>query len=177
MAKASADELERVILQFVPADGSNIGNQSLHEQVRQGARAARIGSSDTAFEQAREALIADGTLLKGRGRGGSVRLAQPKGETGFALQAAAVLDEPWPLEGGPKRRPAAKGAPALRTAGSSDDDATVLSYRHSDKRMNNPRSAWSARRTSRPRPGPSGATTRTWTRRCSSTWAARRWNG
>ncbi len=89
MAKASADVLRAVILELVPADGSNIGNQSLHEQCKQAAKAAKLGFSEAAFEQAREDLLADGTLHKGKGRGGSVRLAEPKGE-GFELASKAA---------------------------------------------------------------------------------------
>ena len=62
--------LRAAILSRVPADGSGIGNGALSR-----ATASHMGTGfDTVgFEVARQALVAEGTLLKGAGRGGSVR--------------------------------------------------------------------------------------------------------
>jgi adenine-specific DNA-methyltransferase len=138
MAKASADELRKVILQFVPSDGASIGNQALYDQVQRGARAAKLGFSDTAYESAREGLIEDGTLLRGKGRGGSVHLAKPNGGDG-AFKLDHVAERSAAYEATPpksasrlqKAGPKAKAAPG-------EESGQVLSYRHMDKRKNNP---------------------------------------
>ncbi|MFN9029723.1 MAG: hypothetical protein ACK54C_15095 [Betaproteobacteria bacterium] len=179
MAKASADGLQDVILKLVPLDGSSVGNQTLYEQVRQGAKAAGIAFADPAYEAARQRLIAAGTLTKGKGRGGSVRLARPLGD-GFALAPVTPVAAPQAtrVNKAPVKTtsPAKSGNSGSKRAG-ADDDATVVSYRHGDKRKNNPEVGLVSEKISRTKRRPYGATTRTWTRPCSSTWAARRWNG
>ncbi|MBK6865832.1 MAG: hypothetical protein IPG91_21140 [Ideonella sp.] len=72
MPKPDDDALRSAILSFVPADGKAIGNGALSKAV---AAQAGAGFEPTAFEAARVALVADGTLIKGAGRGGSVRRA------------------------------------------------------------------------------------------------------
>jgi type I restriction enzyme M protein len=64
--------LRTQLLAAVPEDGQAIGNQSLLEALRQQQPAL----SDDDFWAARDALIAEGILQKGRGRGGAVRRAQ-----------------------------------------------------------------------------------------------------
>ena len=63
------DSICQVIINTVPADGSTIGNQSLLEQLRQHYPQL----TDDAFWTARDSLIEQGVLAKGRGRGGAVR--------------------------------------------------------------------------------------------------------
>jgi type I restriction enzyme M protein len=63
--------LTQALLAAVPADGS-IGNQSLIEQLR--GQFAEL--TEEQFWAARDALIEQGVLQKGRGRGGSVLRAQ-----------------------------------------------------------------------------------------------------
>ena len=53
-----------VLLQKIPADGSTIGNQRLRDD---------LGWDETRYAAARDALVANGTLVKGQGRGGTVR--------------------------------------------------------------------------------------------------------
>lgn len=76
----------KVLLEHLPADGSAIGNGTLR---------AALGWDESRFEAVRDTLIAAGKVAKGRGRGGSVRLAgvQP---VGFATQETAevVSDQP-----------------------------------------------------------------------------------
>jgi adenine-specific DNA-methyltransferase len=139
MPKASTDDLRKLILEVVPADGSTVGNQSLHEQVREAGRHARLTFSDAAYEAARESLIDDGTLARGRGRGGSVRLSEPKAKD-FTLHASAVLDQPWKIDNGSSAASTPKAPPAKRTTSADDAEGTaqIISYRHADKRKNNP---------------------------------------
>ena len=65
-------ELNQALLAVVPADGSSIGNQSLLERLR--GQFPQL--TEEAFWDARDALIEQGVLQKGRGRGGSVLRAQ-----------------------------------------------------------------------------------------------------
>ena len=54
------------LLHQVPADGSTIGNGAVRET---------LGWDEARYTAAKDALVANGTLLKGQGRGGTVRLA------------------------------------------------------------------------------------------------------
>ena len=67
------NELEQALLALVPVDGSSIGNQSLLERLKRQFQQL----SEEAFWAARDGLIEQGVLHKGRGRGGSVLRAQP----------------------------------------------------------------------------------------------------
>ncbi|MGA4602758.1 SAM-dependent DNA methyltransferase, partial [Ectopseudomonas hydrolytica] len=62
------NELEQALLALVPVDGSSIGNQSLLERLK--GQLPEL--NENAFWAARDALIEQGVLVKGRGRGGSV---------------------------------------------------------------------------------------------------------
>ena len=63
------NELVEALLAAVPSDGSSIGNQSLLEQLRIQFPHLR----DEFYWQTRDALIGQGVLHAGKGRGGSVR--------------------------------------------------------------------------------------------------------
>jgi adenine-specific DNA-methyltransferase len=119
-------DLRETLLQLVPEDGSAIGNQSLKEQFLIVADVA----TEADFDTARDVLIVQGKLVKGKGRGGSVRRAQVENAaSGFALQSQQK----------PEELPLTK--PSSRTTGNkakSEGDAKILSYRHEQKRKNNP---------------------------------------
>ncbi|MBU0947296.1 MAG: site-specific DNA-methyltransferase [Gammaproteobacteria bacterium] len=66
--------LHDLILQLLPKDGSSVGNIKLQQQLTE---AAAFSFSEEDYWRVRDALIADGVLGKGQGRGGSVFLAQP----------------------------------------------------------------------------------------------------
>ncbi|WP_217700676.1 hypothetical protein, partial [Edwardsiella tarda] len=67
--------LSQALLAAVPADGSSIGNQTLLSRLQ--GQFAEL--SDEQFRAARDELIAQCVLLKGRGRGGSVSRASVTG--------------------------------------------------------------------------------------------------
>ncbi|PKM02755.1 MAG: restriction endonuclease subunit M, partial [Gammaproteobacteria bacterium HGW-Gammaproteobacteria-6] len=67
--------LSQALLAAVPADGSSIGNQTLLARMQR----QFAGLNDEQFRAARDELIAQGVLLKGRGRGGSVSRATVTG--------------------------------------------------------------------------------------------------
>jgi len=67
--------LSQALLAAVPADGSSIGNQTLLSRLQ----GQFTELNDEQFRAARDELIAQGLLLKGRGRGGSVSRATVTG--------------------------------------------------------------------------------------------------
>lgn len=135
----AVDELKALILAAVPDNGTPVGNQTLLATLQKQDPAI----TDTAFQEAKELLIAEGELAKGRGRGGSVfRVVETDDEDGdvegegdedndnddFEL---AIQDEPT---GGRARRAGKPGKKKQKIDGARQ----VLSYRHLDKRVNNP---------------------------------------
>ena len=66
--------LRDLILRLVPADGSTIGNRKLIAELRNHLP----DLDDAEYHEAKEALVAEGLLAKGRGQGGSVSRAHGK---------------------------------------------------------------------------------------------------
>ena len=89
-------ELEQALLALVPVDGSSIGNQSLLERLKE--QFPQL--SEDAFWVARDGLVEQGVLQKGRGRGGSVLRAQALGSSlaDQALSKARERFEPAAVE-------------------------------------------------------------------------------
>ena len=127
MGRKSKDELAGLLLALVPLDGAAIGNQRLRQDF-----AEYLGRDvgDEQYESLKAMLLERGDLLRGQGRGGSVRLAEPK--VAFELAQHRVED----AEPAVKRGPSAK--PAARRKGVSAETDGVISYRHAEKRRNNP---------------------------------------
>lgn len=84
MSQLNAD-LKDLILQLIPKDGTSIGNIKLQQQLTE---VAAFSFSEEDYWRVRDALIADGVLGKGQGRGGSVFLAQPS-----ASKPASLADQ------------------------------------------------------------------------------------
>lgn len=122
--------LVEVLLGLVPSDGAQIGNQKLRERFQATAKSKGHKTSEEDFEALRESLIEDGTLARGKGRGGAVRRAKPDDAESFGL---APQSPPEPRE--PSKQSKKKSVPRGSAA---SDQPQVLSYRHSDKRKNNP---------------------------------------
>lgn len=69
--------LTALLLQLLPADHSAVGNGALLGQFSAACQAAGLGSvTQEDFQAAREALLATGQAVKGRGRGGASSDAQ-----------------------------------------------------------------------------------------------------
>lgn len=119
------DRLRDLILAELPADGRPIGNQALLARLA----GTRPGVTTEAYVAARDALVADGLLVKGRGRGGSV--ARVAGEGGNGFELTSPEGDP-----GPPRARRQNGAGAAH--GRRKGPVQVLSYRHDDTRVNNP---------------------------------------
>ena len=144
------DRVVRAMLSIVPSDGSTIGNTALRRELEKQLQAEGLAIGDDDYWQAHSALVADGALVKGQGRGGSVRLAQMGGKVeassssdladdagGFALQAQQAPElrsAPTP----PKAPAAATRPTAAVTRSAAGEAAQIISYRHADKRKNNP---------------------------------------
>lgn len=132
---ARQDRLKALLLSLVPADGTGVGNQTLTDQFFVAAKAEGLNATAKDYDHAKESLVADGVLAKGKGRGGSVHRVEATGEADdedFDLAAQAIpegADQPAPKAG--KAKPLApKAKPGV--------DTQVVSYRHLDKRKNNP---------------------------------------
>ena len=136
----SPQDIAEILYSIPPEDGSAIGNASALPHVR--AQVPDLSEED--FATARDALVVSGRGVKGRGRGGSIARAvaddvedeestdgdedaDEEDEDEFALESE---DEAVALP-----RKAAKGK---RKSSRSSGPVQVVSYRHLDKRTNNP---------------------------------------
>lgn len=123
------------MLSLVPVDGTPIGNTTLRREIEALLQAEGVTVSEADYWQAHADLIADGSLLKGQGRGGSVRLAATEVE-GFSLaHQDAPVPEPVPVKAS---KPATLKAAKPATKRATEEAPQIISYRHQDKRKNNP---------------------------------------
>lgn len=129
--------LRKALLSLVPADGSAIGNTALRRDIENALAAKGLEIVEDDYWQVQGELVAEGVLVKGAGRGGSVRFAEvAEGDEGvdFALEAQEV-PEPEPVTAPRKARTAVGTSTPKRTAA---EETQIISYRHQDKRKNNP---------------------------------------
>lgn len=130
--------LRAAILDALPADGGSIGNLRLRERIAE-ALGAKVNEAD--YFAARDALLAEGLLVTGRGRGGSVRrvLDETAALVLSAPEKPAGADAPAPKQASmtlAQARKAKAQAPAKGKA--AGESARVLAYQHDNKRRNNP---------------------------------------
>ena len=135
------DHLRNLMLSLIPSDGTTIGNTALRRAIEAKLQDG-TALSDEAYWQAHTALITNGLLIKGQGRGGSVRLASPaKGTSADQANHGDFLLEtqqaPEPNDRIAASVPRRTKSP-IRTSRTTADEAQILSYRHADKRVNNP---------------------------------------
>jgi type I restriction enzyme M protein len=97
-----ADTPANALLALVPADGTQIGNQKLREQL---AAQGHVLDED-GYNELRDQLVAAGKLAKGRGRGGAVKLPG-------AGQAGASATKPAPAPKKPQGGKARNGTAHL----------------------------------------------------------------
>jgi adenine-specific DNA-methyltransferase len=118
------------LLSLVPVDGSPIGNIRLRELISE-----ELGRKVTeeAYAEARDTLVERGVLVKGSGRGGSIRRAPEAEREDLALTMPEVSERPKAAKS-VTTKAAKRGTE--RTGGGNAAD--VLSYRHAQKRRNNP---------------------------------------
>ena len=129
-------QLTTLLLNLLPADHTTVGNSTLLEQFLAAAQAEghQPPATEDDFKTAREALVAAGLAVKGKGRGGATARATGAQRPDFAL-GAPTPPAPAPAAT-PKPPKAAKAKPA--PAQPDTGDAQVLAYRHPDRRKNNP---------------------------------------
>ncbi|WP_110960713.1 site-specific DNA-methyltransferase [Acidovorax sp. ST3] len=144
MSNERTQQLQALLLNLLPADHTTVGNTSLLEQFL--AQAQQAGTTppatDADFQAARDALVASGQAVKGKGRGGSTARATGATRPDFALGAPvastaipAADNAGKPAKAAPtKAKAKAKPAPSQPDTG----EAQVLAYRHPDRRKNNP---------------------------------------
>ena len=119
-----SDSLTDLILSLMPEDGSSIGNGAMMALLREHVPVL----SDEDYAAARDELVDEGVLGRGRGRGGSIYRADV---TDLTLE---MQDEDEPTEPRGKPRSATRSAASRR----SGEPVQVLSYRHGETRVNNP---------------------------------------
>ena len=130
-------QLQSILLQLLPADHSTVGNLTLWGQFQAAALAAGVTAvTEDAFKAARDALVESGQAVKGKGRGGSTARSTGATRPDFELKAEPItLDllatQPAAKAGKPTKP---KTTPQTTPPG----DPQVLSYRHPDRRKNNP---------------------------------------
>ncbi len=133
-------QLQSILLQLLPADHSTVGNLALWGQFQTAAQAAGLTAiTEEDFKAAREVLVESGQAIKGKGRGGSTARSTGATRPDFALQAEPAT--PDLLATTPNATPAKLAKPAMPKAApqaTPPGDPQVLSYRHPDRRKNNP---------------------------------------
>ncbi|MFN4204594.1 MAG: site-specific DNA-methyltransferase, partial [Tabrizicola sp.] len=125
-----SDSLRDLVLAHIPEDGSAIGNGALLARLRE----TLPDLTDEDYAAAKDALVDEGIIGKGKGRGGSVFLITDDADEDEDQDDDFELtptEEPAPRA----RRAAAKTKAAPRKSG---EPAQVISYRHTDTRVNNP---------------------------------------
>ncbi|RYU57049.1 site-specific DNA-methyltransferase [Methylolobus aquaticus] len=124
-----------LLLSLVPTDGTPIGNVALRRAMEVRLAAEGRGLPEQDYWEAHARLIAQGLLLKGQGRGGSVRrpVQVESPDEDFTLQTVSLpAEEPVDAIKAP-----ASTRSGPRTA-AADQAAQIIAYRHTDKRKNNP---------------------------------------
>lgn len=137
MAKATIADIRQAILRELSKDGTAIGNMRLRELVAERLD-AKVSESD--YFQARDELVAKGKLETGRGRGGSVRRVVEAAEAPkLTLEAQQIPEDAKKPKAKPQPTlPLTNRKPGQAARGKPNEDAKVLSYRHKDRRKNNP---------------------------------------
>ena len=148
MTDGPMHRLVALLLAQLPEDGSNIGNGTLFDKLTALATGAGLNFTEDDFHEARERLVAAGQIRKGKGRGGSTARVLSVGDGSLAPPAATpapaddrpaftlegeVVPAELPFAAPPPRKPTAKPNTAA-----APGDPLVLSYRHPDRRVNNP---------------------------------------
>ncbi len=131
MAAPDQDQLQQAILDSLPPNHAFIGNQSLLLEV---VRTLGTEPDDAAFKAARDALVASGQAIKGKGRGGSTARATGAARPAFDLHSQVVTPDMLL----PARAPAPAKAKAAAPKAQGSGEPQVISYRHPDRRKNNP---------------------------------------
>jgi adenine-specific DNA-methyltransferase len=138
MADPRIDRLEGILLTLLPVDGRKVPNGQLRAKWVQAAAAAGDTVTEGEFDAIRDRMLAAGLVVKGPGRGGATGRAAgaAPGADDFELQTGEAPDDEPAAKAKPAAKPKAKATQTPRAA--ADEPAQVISYRHADRRKNNP---------------------------------------
>ena len=138
-------QLTGMLLELVPQDGSPVGNTALKRGLEEKLQALGSELNEDDYWRAQAHLVSSGLLAKGQGRGGSVRRTSSE-KTSEKLSDLAIKEGSFELQTQVKPKSVTNGpanrtkkvaiAPARRQG--TDESAQITSYRHPDKRVNNP---------------------------------------
>ena len=120
-----SDSLADLILALTPEDGASIGNGAMLALLREQMPDLAEGN----YTAARDVLVDEGRLAKGKGRGGSIYRA----DVADLELASQEVEE---AESTDKKKARTKSR--KRSAKKQTQPTQVLSYRHNETRVNNP---------------------------------------
>jgi adenine-specific DNA-methyltransferase len=127
-----SDSLTNLILSLTPDDGSTIGNGAMMALLREQVS----GLTDDDYAAARDALVDQGLLGRGKGRGGSIfRISGDDEDDADDTEDDFELTAPEEAAPRPRKAKAAGTRAAPRKSG---EPVQVVSYRHGETRVNNP---------------------------------------
>jgi adenine-specific DNA-methyltransferase len=126
-----SDSLSNLILSLTPEDGSTIGNGAMMALLREQVSTL----TDDDYAAARDALVDEGLLGRGKGRGGSI--FRMTGDEDDADDTEDDFELTAPEETAPRPRKA-KAAGTKAAPRKSGEPVQVVSYRHGETRVNNP---------------------------------------
>ena len=127
-----SDSLSNLILSLTPEDGSNIGNGAMMALLREQVP----GLAEDDYSAARDALVDEGLLGRGKGRGGSIfRIIGDDEDDTDDSEDDFELTAPEETAPRPRKTRAAGTRAAPRK---SSEPMQVVFYRHGETRVNNP---------------------------------------
>ena len=140
MSEPRQQALQLILLQLLPADHTTVGNITLFSQLKAATLAAGMAPvTEDDFKDARDALVADATAVKGKGRGGSLARATGEERPDFALKPEEVTPDMLAAAAKAAAAKATKPAKSKTTPQATPPgEPQVLAYRHADRRKNNP---------------------------------------
>jgi len=126
--------LAHQILLLVPEDGSTVGNIKLLRLI---SKQLDRNIDDDEYALARDYLVNQGLLAKGRGRGGSVyRVSRLDDRPSLELESQEVV--PAKTQPTPKARRGGKRTGGRSGKKDGSDAKDLIAYQHDEKRVNNP---------------------------------------
>lgn len=130
-----AQRFKTAFLSLLPADGAAKGNGALRREIEELLSKDGLSITEEQYWQVHAELVASGAVATGKGRGGSVRLVDAQPDS-FGL-ATQVVEAEEPAAATKSKPKAARNKPTAGRA-NEGEETQVISYRHQDKRKNNP---------------------------------------
>ncbi|MBL6750805.1 MAG: site-specific DNA-methyltransferase [Nevskia sp.] len=140
MNESAREALRELVWGLLPADGSAVGYQTLLKELMLAKQGLGLRANEQVLRSVCDDLVEQRRAARGKGRGGSIRRASVDPGATLELESQEIPASakiPAPKQAGlplHARRPGAPTAPAR----ASGEGPQVLSYRHPDRRKNNP---------------------------------------